>query len=615
MRGGFAFSLDRTEVGRRFALPFITPNGWQKRTEFRMHDPTNVRRRSAARYGSLAAALLWRRVRLDLALCGIAAVWAVAFAIVTSAPPRSGSWNLGHWLLAGLLHLPFAAILSFLAFGFFERVDYFRVSARPHLPGVLPAQLPRVCVQLPMFNEDAVAERVIAAAVALDWPRDALEIQVLDDSTDAETARRVRLFCERMAAETGTDCRWIHRKDRKGYKAGALEAGRRASSAQFFAIFDADFLPAPDFLMRAIPHFYDAHGAPIDDLAVVQAQWGHLNDRDSFLTAAQALWVDDHHTIQKTWRSAMIGFVNFTGTAGVWQADAIEAAGGWRAASLVEDCELSIRALLAGYRTRFVPSIVAPAELPQTIAAYRSQQKRWTQGWVQLQRLHMLTLLTRYRTGPLRRLYLLYFAGISWQWVLWTGWIMVLPFLIESGLWLGALGLQYAIIVYCVPPLFFALFAALVASHEARATYAPENHARPPAALVRLARVVPYMILNTGMMPHHFCAFVEGMLGPLHAEFVRTPKTASTIAAGAPDTPPGALPTAPKASRKRAIKDLPYLKFELFFNATLVLWAFHFLATGQGFAGFWTIWILGCIIGLRAAPSLYPLLSRKAFGR
>jgi cellulose synthase/poly-beta-1,6-N-acetylglucosamine synthase-like glycosyltransferase len=558
-----------------------------------------------------------RRIRLDLGLYLAAAIWAAAFALVTLEVPDQSPWTRSEWVIAALLHLPFAAILSFLFFGFLERIDYFRVSARPPVPGMLPPNVPHVCVQLPMFNEDAVAERVIGAAAALDWPREALEIQVLDDSTDAETAMRVRAFCEQISAETGIDCRWIHRTDRKGYKAGALEAGRKASAATFFAIFDADFEPPPDFLRRAIPHFYDESGRLVEDLAVVQAQWGHLNDRESLLTSAQALWVDDHHTIQKTWRSSMIGFVNFTGTAGIWQAGAIEAAGGWRAASLVEDCELSIRALLAGYRTRFVASIVVPAELPQSLTAYRSQQKRWTQGWAQLQRMHMGTLLLRYRTGPWRRLYLLYFAGISWQWFLWTVWIMVLPFLIASGLWLGSFGLGYAIAVYVFPPLFFALFAALVATGEARATYAPGFHPRPASYPVRLLRVIPYMVLNTGMMPHHFCAFLEGMLGPLHAEFVRTPKTASTGSRAAPQSAPQLQAPqlqAPQRRRKparRRIKDLPYIKFELFFGIVLAAWAVRFILAGQVFAGFWSAWILVCIAGLRLAPALVRFLPRK----
>ena len=541
--------------------------------------------------------------RADAAIVLAMAVWALAFALVTlHAEPGQRPSHWRDWLLAAVLHVPFAAILSFLMFGLIERFDYFRIAARPPRPGNLPPRVPKVCVQLPMFNEDAVAERVIAAACALDWPQGRLEVQVLDDSTDPDTRQRVQAFCEDIAARTEVDCRWIHRTDRQGYKAGALEAGRHLTDAEYFAIFDADFVPPPDYLTRAIPHFYDLAGRAIPDLAVVQAQWGHLNDRESLLTCAQALWVDDHHTLQKTWRSGVIGFVNFTGTAGVWRREAIAAAGGWRAASLVEDCELSIRALFAGYRTRFVGTIVAPAELPSTIAAYRSQQKRWTQGWAQLQRLHMATLLMRYPTPFARRLYLAYFAGISWQWFLWTVWIMVLPFLIATGMWLGALGMELAVAAYVFPPLFFALFAGMIAANEARPTYALQGRNGWRARLLRMARVGPYMILNTGMMPHHFCAFVEGMLGPLHAEFVRTPKTASTGA--------GVAAKAPRA--KARTKDAAYLKFELFFCLTLGVWAGFFVHTGQAFAAFWSLWILACVASLRAAPAISALLAKDA---
>ena len=541
--------------------------------------------------------------RSDVAIGLAVACWFALFVVTTSGavPGKLPSGALD-WLLMALLHLPFITILCFLAVGFFERFDYFRVIRQPHQPGVLPCAPPLVCIQLPMFNEDAVAERIISAAVAMEWPVEALEVQVLDDSTDAATRERVRAFCLEIAQRTGVDCRWIHRVDRKGYKAGALEAGRKASKAEYFVIFDADFLPPADFLARAIPHFYDGAGRSIDDLAVVQAQWGHLNDGESFLTQAQAMWVDDHHTIQKTWRSTMIGFVNFTGTAGVWRAQAIENAGGWRAASLVEDCELSVRALLAGYRTRFVGSIIAPAELPQTIAAYRSQQKRWTQGWAQLQRMHFPTLLRRYRTGLLRRIYLLYFAGIAAQWALWTVWILVMPFLIASGLWLGAFGTSYAMTAYVAPPLFFAVFAALIAANEAKATYAAQTHCTPATSLARFGRLVPYMIVNTGMMPHHFCAYLEGMFGPLHAEFVRTPKTASTGGMAFAGSANAAQSLAPP--RKKPASNRPYLRFELFFCATLVAWAGWFLHLGLLAAAMWAAWIVVCIIGLRIAPHL-----------
>ena len=505
------------------------------------------------------------------------------------------------WGLTAVLHLPYLLIAAMLVFGLVERIGFFWRGRHPHRAGQLPQQRPKVCVQLPMFNEHAVASRVIDAAAAIRWPRDRLEIQVLDDSTDAETRQMVRGVCERVRADTGIDCVWVHRTDRSGYKAGALENGRRATDAEFIAIFDADFVPPPDYLERAIAHFYDDQGAPLTDLALVQAQWGHLNDDESLLTESQALWVDDHHSLQQSWRSANIDFVNFTGTAGVWRATAIETVGGWRSASLVEDCELSVRALLHGYRTRFIRQLAVPAELPQTLVAYRLQQKRWTQGWAQLQRLHLASLLLRYPTHGARKAFLVYLMCISWQWPLWMLWIAVLPFLMANGLWLGAFGTVPAVLVYLLPPLLFALFAGIAAT--ASTAHGQGSHRGSFGR--RCARILPYLVINTGMVPHHVCAFLEGLFGPLHAEFERTPKTASVTSPTAADAVPGtagqdaAQPAAPARPGKRA-----YLATERSFCAAQVGWIAFFAAEGMAMAVLGATWVLGCILALRAAPAV-----------
>jgi cellulose synthase/poly-beta-1,6-N-acetylglucosamine synthase-like glycosyltransferase len=243
-------------------------------------------------------------------------------------PTRLAVGDVAWWAPVAVTHLPLAVLGAFLLGGFIEHVGYFWRGRVPPRPGRLPADLPRVCVQLPMFNEHAVALRLIEAACALRWPADRLTVQVLDDSTDADARDLVDEVCGRMRVERGVDCVVLHRSDRRGYKAGALEAGRRHTDADLLAILDADFVPPADFLVRAVAHFYDEHGVAEEDLALVQAQWGHLNHDESPLTRAQSLWVDDHHTIQMSWRSAQWGFVNFTGTAGVWRARAVEAAGG-----------------------------------------------------------------------------------------------------------------------------------------------------------------------------------------------------------------------------------------------------------------------------------------------
>lgn len=447
----------------------------------------------------------WWRPAL-LAFAGLAAATVAVLVAGPWEPPVEVA-SPGWWALTALAHLPLALIVAFLVGGVIERVGYFVRGRAPARPGRLPDQPPSVCVQLPMFDEHAVAERLIEAAAALEWPSDRLTIQVLDDSVDPATRALVADIVDRVRSR-GIDCRLLHRTDRHGYKAGALEAGRRATTADYLVIFDADFVPPPDFLQRTIPHFYDEHGRLDDGLALVQAQWGHLNADQSPLTRAQSLWVDDHHTIQMSWRAAQWDFVNFTGTAGVWRADAVDAAGGWRAASLVEDCELSFRHLFAGYRTTFVKEIVAPAELPATFTAYKAQQKRWTQGWVQLQRLHLGTLLRRHRCGLVRRLHLTYHMCIAWQWPAWALWVLTFPFAIASGLWLGALGGSVGAAAYLAPTVLWLGLATVVASVETRHTYA--DHGTPGALRRRLGRVVPYVVINTGMLPHQCCAFVEG---------------------------------------------------------------------------------------------------------
>jgi cellulose synthase/poly-beta-1,6-N-acetylglucosamine synthase-like glycosyltransferase len=379
------------------------------------------------------------------------AVW-VGLLICAATSEAGAGWfevrSVGWWVFTSVLHLPFFVILIFLVGGLVERLGFYWRGREPEPAGRLPSEYPTVCVQLPMFNEHAVARRLIEAASEMTWPADRFSVQVLDDSTDEDTRALVDDICARVRASTGVNCYVLRRVDRRGYKAGALEEGRKETDAEFLAIFDSDFVPPKDFLLRTIPHFYGADREPDGGLALVQAQWGHLNHDESPLTRAQSLWVDDHHTLQMSWRSAKWRFVNFTGTAGVWRASAVEAVGGWRAASLVEDCELSFRHLFAGFRTKFVKEIVAPAELPATYTAYKAQQKRWTQGWVQLQKLHLAMLLFRFPCSWLRRIHLVYHMCISWQWRAWAIWIATLPFLIYTNHWFGAFGIAVGACLY-----------------------------------------------------------------------------------------------------------------------------------------------------------------------
>ena len=235
--------------------------------------------------------------------------------------------------------------------------------------------LPVVTVQLPVFNERFVVARLLHAAARLDWPADKLEIQVLDDSTD-DTVEISRELVDHYRV-AGLDISWIHRTDRTGYKAGALEAGQRVARGSLIAIFDADFVPEADFLRKTVPFFEDP------DVAVAQGRWGHFNDRRSWVTCAQGVAIDGHFAIEQVGRCGAGMFLNFNGTAGVWRKAAIADAGGWEHDTLTEDLDLSFRAQLKGWKIEFVPQVEVPAEIPANIPAFKSQQRRWAKGSMQ----------------------------------------------------------------------------------------------------------------------------------------------------------------------------------------------------------------------------------------
>ncbi len=238
---------------------------------------------------------------------------------------------------------------------------------------------PTVLVQLPVYDEPSVVVRAMNAAAALDWPRDRFCVQVLDDSSD-DSRERIDAAAARLRA-AGTNVDVLRRTSRDGFKAGALAAGLRQSDAEFVAVFDADFVPPTDFLRRALP-LMDA-GARV---GCVQGRWGHLNREQNWLTRAQATAVDAHFHVQQLARAASGRLLNFNGTAGIWRRTAIDDAGGWSGATLTEDLELSYRAQLRGWRIVFDPDLVVPAELPPTLAAYKSQQQRWACGSMQCAR-------------------------------------------------------------------------------------------------------------------------------------------------------------------------------------------------------------------------------------
>ncbi|GAK88676.1 glycosyltransferase [Nonlabens ulvanivorans] len=235
-----------------------------------------------------------------------------------------------------------------------------------------PAEVPYVTIQLPVFNEAYVMERLLDNIVLLDYPHDKLEIQVLDDSTD-ETVATTKAHVEKLAA-TGIDIVHITRKNRVGFKAGALKEGLLDAKGKFIAIFDADFLPQTDWLKKTVIHFKDPQ------IGVVQTRWGHLNRDYSILTQIQAFALDAHFTLEQVGRNSKGHFINFNGTAGIWRKETIIDAGNWEGDTLTEDLDLSYRAQLKNWKFKYLENVTTPAELPIIISAARSQQFRWNKG-------------------------------------------------------------------------------------------------------------------------------------------------------------------------------------------------------------------------------------------
>jgi len=252
---------------------------------------------------------------------------------------------------------------------------YYRHKYRLAVPKGRFEALPRVTIQLPIFNEMYVTERLIDAVARIAYPCDLLEIQVLDDSTD-ETQGIARACVDRHR-KAGLDIHYVHRVDRRGYKAGALEHGLTLARGELVAIFDADFIPDPDFLERTVHYFTDP------GVGLVQTRWGHLNRGYSALTEAQAVMLDGHFIVEHCARSRSGRFFNFNGTAGIWRRQAIEDGGGWQHDTLTEDMDLSFRSQLAGWRFVYLPQLVTPAELPVDMNAFKAQQHRWAKGSIQ----------------------------------------------------------------------------------------------------------------------------------------------------------------------------------------------------------------------------------------
>ncbi len=278
-----------------------------------------------------------------------------------------------------VLLIVYGIVISILAlFGihkYFLLYLYWKYKSRPAFkPGEFES-LPKVTVQLPIYNEKYVVERLIKAVCLLDYPKELLEIQVLDDSVDS--TQEVAKNWTEVFQKQGFAIHYLHRNNRIGYKAGALAEGVKIAKGEFIAMFDADFVPKPDFLKKTVPYFVNKN------VGMVQTRWGHINQNYSLLTQIQSMFLDGHFVIEHTARNRSGRFFNFNGTAGIWRKQAIKDAGGWQHDTLTEDLDLSYRAQLAGWKFVYLPDVVAPSELPVEINAYKLQQHRWAKGSVQ----------------------------------------------------------------------------------------------------------------------------------------------------------------------------------------------------------------------------------------
>ena len=280
-----------------------------------------------------------------------------------------------------VMYLYFISLLILFAFGAHGFVMVYHYMKQRGMERIQPPliQTPRVTVQLPLFNELYVANRLIDAVCALEYPKDKLEVQVLDDSTD-ETVELVAAAVTQYRA-LGYDIKHIHRTNRTGYKAGALKHGLETASGEFVAIFDADFVPNKDFLIMTIPHFFTD-----PKIGVVQTRWEHLNREYSMLTRTQAFALDGHFVIEQDVRNRAGYFIQFNGTGGVWRKNTIIDAGNWQSDTLTEDLDLSYRAQLRGWKFKYLCDVTSPAELPAEVNALKSQQFRWTKGAIETAR-------------------------------------------------------------------------------------------------------------------------------------------------------------------------------------------------------------------------------------
>jgi len=401
----------------------------------------------------------------------------------------------------------YLVVLSILAVYGFHRAHllflYWRHRKSAPKPMSTFEDLPRVTVQLPMFNEMYVAERLIEGCTDIDYPKDKLEIQVLDDSTD-ETQQIASAKVADLVSR-GYDATYIHRTDRTGYKAGALEAGQRIAKGDFLLVFDADFVPTKGIVKELIHYFTDPK------VGMVQARWGHLNRDYSMLTRVQSMMLDGHFVIEHIARNRSGRFFNFNGTAGIWRKASIVDAGGWQHDTLTEDMDLSFRAQLRGWQFIYVPDVIAPAEIPCEMNSFKGQQFRWAKGSAQTAK-KLLPLVLRSKIPFFVKVEAVFHLTNNFAYLF----LVILAALQLPNMLLRRTMDRPELLLLDVP-LFIATSGSIVLF------YVTSHHVLYNDIWEGLRRLPMTMALGIGLSINNARAVIEGLIGK-DSEFVRTPK-------------------------------------------------------------------------------------------
>ncbi|HEV7859996.1 MAG TPA: glycosyltransferase family 2 protein [Pyrinomonadaceae bacterium] len=476
-------------------------------------------------------------------------------------------------------------------------IDFWRYHRLKPTPKALfsETELPRITIQLPLFNEMYVVERLLKAVTEIDYPRERLEIQVLDDSTD-ETVKLAQATVESYARQ-GFDIHYVHRTDRTGFKAGALENGLQTAKGELLAIFDADFVPKPDCLLKLVHFFTD----PL--VGCAQMRWSHINGSYNLLTRLQTIMLDGHFVVEQTVRNRTGGFFNFNGTAGIWRRRAIEMSGGWQHDTLTEDTDLSFRAQLMGWRFVYLLDEDAPSEIPVEINAFKAQQRRWAKGVMQVG----IKLYRRIWSAPLPlrvklEMFFRMTGNISYP-------LMILVSFLQFPLLLVRYQQGfYHLMLFDVPLLFFSTIS-VVLFYGTGVWYLDEKR------IPRLLHLPLVMAIGIGLAFSNARAVIEALCG-MKSEFVRTPKY--RVEQASDETWKGK-----KYKRKRGWLPLLELGFALYFLLAMLyavrmhMWGtlpFLFLFFfGYGYIG--TMSILQAASGRRLQDLWRPLtLKSKAEG-